>query len=59
VVLEHVEAQVDVCPLRVTSHHDLAVEMEHVTTGLQASEDQWQLRVEALQVRQDRAHTDR
>jgi hypothetical protein len=33
------------------------MEMEHVTTGLQASEDQWQLRVEALQVREDRAHT--
>jgi hypothetical protein len=33
------------------------MEMEHVTTGLQASEDQWQLRVEALQVREDRALT--
>ncbi len=55
-VAEHVAGVVEVAPLAVHSERELADEMARVATGLLASEDQWQARVEALQVR---AHNSR
>lgn len=51
--MEHVEAVAEVMPLTVCSERDLLQELESVSAGLAASEDQWQARVEALQVRDD------
>jgi CLIP-associating protein 1/2 len=47
-VLESVEAVVDIVPLRVYSESDLIQEMELVEAGLQASEEDWQARCDAL-----------
>ena len=58
VVAEHVEAAIEVVPLPVTSERALCEEMDAVARGLAASEEQWQARVEALQVG-ERAKTKR
>lgn len=48
---EHIEGVVEVVPLQVHSDRELLEEMEaRVAPGLLAAEDQWQARVEALQV---------